>query len=245
MSYLEDIKSYWNKRAEGYSISNRESLNSDEKEEYEEVLKKYINKDEKCKAIDMGCGPGFLAILLANLGCESYGFDCTENMLLEAEENSKQVGVKIHTIKGDAQNPHIEDNTFDLLVSRNLIWNLENPEKAYKEWIRILKPGGKIIIFDGNHYCYMFDERYMEERESVTHVNDHKNMMGVSTEEIDKIAYNLPLSREIRPQWDKEVLESLGARIIDIDINEVSYKNKQNENIKLIKSFIIVCEVQK
>lgn len=244
MNYLDDIKIYWNKRAEGYSISNRESLESNEKKQYEDFLKKYILPKNNFKTIDMGCGPGFLAILLAKLGCESYAFDCTENMLLKAEENANDLNVKIQTIQGDAQNPDFEDNTFDLLVSRNLIWNLEDPEKAYKEWIRILKPGGKLIIFDGNHYCYMFDEKYMEERKSTTYVNDHKNMMEVSTEAIDKIAYNLPLSKIIRPQWDKNMLESLGARIIDIKRNEISYKSKQNEEVKLIKSFIIIAEVK-
>lgn len=244
MNYLDDIKIYWNKRAEGYSISNRESLESNEKKQYEDFLKKYILSKNNFKTIDMGCGPGFLAILLAKLGCESYAFDCTENMLLKAEENANDLNVKIQTIQGDAQNPDFEDNTFDLLVSRNLIWNLEDPEKAYKEWIRILKPGGKLIIFDGNHYCYMFDEKYMEERKSTTYVNDHKNMMEVSTEAIDKIAYNLPLSKIIRPQWDKNMLESLGARIIDIKRNEISYKSKQNEEVKLIKSFIIIAEVK-
>lgn len=243
MKYLEEIKSYWNKRAEGYSISNRESLESNDKEEYEKFLRKYIPKNKKCKTIDMGCGPGFLAILLADMGYESFAFDCTENMLAKAEENARDLGVKIHTIQGDAQNPDIEDNSFDLLVSRNVIWNLENPEKAYKEWIRILKPGGRIIILDGNHYCYLFDDKYMEERKSSTHINDHKNMMGVDTSQIDKIAYDLPLSNKIRPEWDKNILESLGVKIIDIDIDEISYKNEKNEEVKLIKSFKIIGEL--
>ncbi|MBC5630448.1 class I SAM-dependent methyltransferase [Clostridium sp. NSJ-6] len=243
MKYLEEIKSYWNKRAEGYSISNRESLESNDKEEYEKFLRKYIPKNKKCKTIDMGCGPGFLAILLADMGYESFAFDCTENMLAKAEENARDLGVKIHTIQGDAQNPDIEDKSFDLLVSRNVIWNLENPEKAYKEWIRILKPGGRIIILDGNHYCYLFDDKYMEERKSSTHINDHKNMMGVDTSPIDKIAYDLPLSNKIRPEWDKNILESLGVKIIDIDIDEISYKNEKNEEVKLIKSFKIIGEL--
>lgn len=243
MNNLNEIKSYWSKRAEGYSISNRESLKSDEKQQYEEFFKKYIPTNKKLKTIDMGCGPGFLAILLANMGCDSFAFDCTENMLLKAEENARDLGVNLNIIQGDAQNPKIEDNTFDLLVSRNLIWNLEDPEKAYKEWIRIVKPGGKIIILDGNHYCYLFDERYMEERKINGHANELKNIMGVSPEEINRIAYDLPLSKKIRPEWDKSILTSLGVKIIDIDINEISYKNKKNEDVRLIKDFKIVCEI--
>lgn len=243
MNHLNEIKAYWNKRAEGYSISNKESLKSDEKQQYEEFFKKYIKADKKLKTIDMGCGPGFLAILLADIGYDSFAFDCTENMLLKAEENARDLGVKITTIKGDAQNPKIEDNTFDLLVSRNLVWNLENPEKAYKEWIRIVKPGGKIIIIDGNHYCYLFDKRYMEERKRNKHMYEHKNIMGVNTEEINKIAYDLPLSKKMCPEWDKNILISLGVKIINIDINEIFYKNNKNEDIRLIKDFKIVCEV--
>lgn len=49
MNHLNEIKSYWSKRAEGYSISNRESLKSDEKQQYEEFFKKYIPTNKKLK----------------------------------------------------------------------------------------------------------------------------------------------------------------------------------------------------
>lgn len=42
MNHLNEIKAYWNKRAEGYSISNKESLKSDEKQQYEEFLKSIL-----------------------------------------------------------------------------------------------------------------------------------------------------------------------------------------------------------
>ena len=41
---------------------------------------------------------------------------------------------------------------FDVVVTRNLVWTLPNPEAAVKEWHRVLKPGGRIIISDG-YWC--------------------------------------------------------------------------------------------
>lgn len=39
----------------------------------------------------------------------------------------------------DASHLAFADETFDAVVSRNLTWNLEDPEQAYKEWMRVLK----------------------------------------------------------------------------------------------------------
>ena len=35
-----------------------------------------------------------------------------------------------------------------MIVSRNLTWNLPHPEMAYKEWLRVLKKGGRLLNFD-------------------------------------------------------------------------------------------------
>lgn len=41
-----------------------------------------------------------------------------------------------------------KDGSFDLIVSRNVIWNLEYPEQALEEWERVLAPGGRMIYFE-------------------------------------------------------------------------------------------------
>ena len=40
------------------------------------------------------------------------------------------------------------DATFDLIISRNVVWTLYDPTKAYGEWTRVLKPKGSIVVFD-------------------------------------------------------------------------------------------------
>lgn len=76
-------------------------------------------------------------------------------MLKKARERANVMGAYIDAVLGDAQILPFADNTFDCVCSRNLVWNLEMPQTAYREWLRVLKPGGILLIFDGNHYRYL------------------------------------------------------------------------------------------
>ena len=79
----------------------------------------------------------------------------------------------------DGSKLDFEDNTFDVVISRNLTWNLEHPDVAYREWVRVLKVGGRLLNFDANWYGYLYDEEkrlsYEEDRKSVEseHLDDH------------------------------------------------------------------------
>ena len=59
---------------------------------------------------------------------------------------------KITYCQMDASHLAFADETFDAVVSRNLTWNLEDPEQAYKEWMRVLKKGGILLNYDANWY---------------------------------------------------------------------------------------------
>ncbi len=47
---------------------------------------------------------------------------------------------------GDAEEPPFEANAFDCVSSRHLLFNLPRPGVAVRQWVRILKPGGKMIL---------------------------------------------------------------------------------------------------
>ena len=74
------------------------------------------------------------------------------------------------------------------------MWNLESPEAAYEDWLRILKPQGKLFIFDGNHYCYLYNEDYASVQEQVKKESNHI-LLDVDPKTIYHIAEELPLSR--------------------------------------------------
>ena len=143
MELIDKIEAYWTGRAEGYSQVNQGELATDQKQKWTENLKKHLPKGEpeKIKVLDVGTGPGFFAILLAEAGYQVTAVDYTEEMLREARKNAGELAEQITWKQMDAQKLDFKDGTFDAVVSRNLTWNLEKPEKAYEEWMRVLKPG--------------------------------------------------------------------------------------------------------
>ena len=62
-----------------------------------------------------------------------------------ADANNVCINFETH----DAEDLPFKDNTFDVIVSRNLLWTLPDPEKALTEWRRVLKPTGTLIVSDG------------------------------------------------------------------------------------------------
>ncbi len=117
------------------------------------------------KVLDVGTGPGFFAIIMAEMGYTVTAVDRAENMLQEGRRNGQSAGVQVDFCQGDALELPFPDNSFDLVVSRNLVWTLPALEQAYREWYRLLKRWGKVLIFDGNWYYRLSDPAHMEKYE--------------------------------------------------------------------------------
>ena len=208
MNNLEKIREYWNTRSEGY----RQQVEKEREEHKDEFYKEYFRQiPEGSKVLDIGCGPGFFSLLLASLGLKVTAADYSEGMLEKSKDLLNRNGYhNVEFCRADAQHLPFADASFDAVVSRNLVWNLEDPGAAYKEWLRVLKPGGKLFVFDGNHYCYLFNEDYASIQPKVNESSNHV-LLGVKTNVIDDIARELPLSRQVRPQWDEDILSRLKA----------------------------------
>ena len=205
---LEEIRQYWNSRAEGYTLSNREEPEDEHRIFlWEQQIRRALNGRVCRHVLDVGCGPGFFSVLLARLGYEVTAVDYTENMLAEARKNAAHYGVNIEFRQMDAQNLDFEDGIFDLVISRNVLWNLEEPERAYSEWLRVLKPDGTLMNFDGNFYYYVTDAEYGDRTRW-----EHKHMQGINANSIDRIGEHLPMARKLRPEWDVQELQNLGAK---------------------------------
>lgn len=67
---LEKIRKYWNQRAEGYAKSNQEELEGAERTYWEKQLLQSLKGKDYKKVLDIGCGPGFFSVLLAQMGYE-------------------------------------------------------------------------------------------------------------------------------------------------------------------------------
>lgn len=224
---LQEIASYWGTRAEGYSEVNEKELAGSQREAWLHVLEEQFpeKKKEEMKILDIGTGPGFFPMILSEAGYTVTAVDYTEEMLEKAKENLgkyTKYGLERVTLQRmDAQNLEFADETFDVVISRNLTWNLEKPEQAYQEWIRVLKPGGVLLNFDANWYGYLYDEEkkeaYEADRKKVEEQQLDDHYLCTDIDRMENIARQVPLSAMERPAWDTKVLESLGVCSIQTD----------------------------
>ena len=161
---LSENKSYWTGLAASYSEVNQLELATQQRQKWSACLHAEIARQfpdrapESLRVLEVGTGPGFFAILLRERGYDVTAIDLTPAMLAEAKKNAGKLAGKICWMEMNAEALDFEDASFDVVVSRNLTWNLPHPDKAYAEWARVMKPGGLLLNFDANWYSYLFDD---------------------------------------------------------------------------------------
>lgn len=223
----KEIHSYWTERARGYSEYNQQEMADDRRSMWKKKLLSMIReklpekKPSQIKIMDAGTGPGFFAILLAEAGYQVTAVDATEEMLKEARKNAGMLSKIICWKTEDVQDLKEEDSVFDIVVSRNVTWNLQNPEQAYREWFRVLKKGGALFNFDADWYGHLFDQKkrkeYEKDRQLVKEKDFEDYYMGTDIARMETIARQVPLSRMDRPQWDMETMKKAGFQNIYCD----------------------------
>lgn len=229
MNLLEEIQHYWNHRYSGYSKVNQKELEGIQRERWKKQFKRLLPENQNLKVLDIGTGPGFFTIILEELGYSNItGVDYSYKMLEVAKENIKTYGKEnssIQLMQMDAQNLEFEPESFDIIVSRNLTWNLEKPQQAYSEWLRVLKPKGALFIFDANWYAFLQNESLEKEFEAKRQkaieekLEDYWQGEGVDEEKMDWIVQQLPLTYQQRPQWDIDYFSSQEGISVETEEN--------------------------
>ena len=80
------------------------------------------------------------------------GVDFAPAMIAAAKRKAAMQGLDIHFEQGDAEALPFPPGSFDLVISRHVLWTLPHPEAAIDEWKRVLRPGGRLAIIDGARY---------------------------------------------------------------------------------------------
>jgi SAM-dependent methyltransferase len=102
----------------------------------------------KSAVLDAGCGPGHFAISMAGRGFDVRAVDTSEAMLAELSKNVKSsvTKVDIDTQIASIEELPFEDASFDLVCSLGVIEYLELDDKVLREFLRVLRPGGIMIL---------------------------------------------------------------------------------------------------
>jgi ubiquinone/menaquinone biosynthesis C-methylase UbiE len=101
------------------------------------------------RIVDLGCGTGSLAVLLAEHGNRVSGIDISGNMIRLARAKARAAGVAVDFVRGDAADPPFAEASFDLVLARHVLWAFENPDAVLQRWVDLLAPDGRLILIEG------------------------------------------------------------------------------------------------
>lgn len=79
----------------------------------------------------------------------AIGLDLSAAMLTEARVQADGRGLKASFQIGDAVPPPLEEASLDAIVCRHFLWTLRQPEVAFANWLRLLRPKGRVVVIDG------------------------------------------------------------------------------------------------
>ena len=219
-SYEEENIHYWTERTPGYLEVNQGELASRQRIVWGSIISERIaarfpeRTPDQLQVLDVGTGPGFFAIILTEMGYRVTAVDYTASMLKAAKENAGSLASDISFYQMNAEELDFPDNSFDVLVTRNLTWNLRHPKKAYARWSRVLKKGGLLLNFDAGWYRYLYDEAarkgHLQDRENIVNSKVGDETEGTDVAAMEAIARKAPLSARKRPEWDLDMLQELG-----------------------------------
>lgn len=110
-----------------------------------------IGLKEGDNVLDAGCGLGLdtyrMGIRVGETG-SVIGVDSSESMITVAQKNKPYHLKNVRFSIGDMRNPNFPDNFFDAIHVERLLQILPSPTLIIEQLVRILKPGGTILIID-------------------------------------------------------------------------------------------------
>lgn len=117
------------------------------------ALKEIVREDAVQEILDIACGTGDFSIAIARRmspGSRVTGVDLSEGMLAVMKEKLKEEGLEDRVVcgQGDSEAMDFEDSRFDCATIAFGIRNFEHCEKALREILRVLKPGGRLVILE-------------------------------------------------------------------------------------------------
>ena len=146
---LQESRQYWDYLAQSFDDEPDHGLrDSLVLEAWTELLKTWVPATN-ATILDIGCGTGSLSVILARLGHTVTGIDLSPSMISLARTKAAAYGLEIEFHIMDASHVQFAEHQFDVILCRHLLWALSEPEQVLQRWIKLLKPGGRLILIEG------------------------------------------------------------------------------------------------
>lgn len=164
----DEIQAFWSERAATFDeFPGHEIFSEAERRAWHALLTRHLGPAGERTALDLASGTGVMSHLLDDLGFRVTGLDWSEAMLARAKAKAAARGRRIDFRLGDAERILEADSSFDVLVCRHLVWTLVDPAACFREWLRVIRPGGSLLIVDGDFVRLSFAERVIARIETL------------------------------------------------------------------------------
>jgi SAM-dependent methyltransferase len=100
------------------------------------------------RSLEIGAGTGYfsLNLLLAGVVREATCTDISPGMVTTLGANAQRLGLKVRTARADAESLPFAAESFDLVLGHAVLHHLPDLQKAFGEFHRVLRPGGRIVF---------------------------------------------------------------------------------------------------
>jgi SAM-dependent methyltransferase len=155
----ESMRLYWDATAESYASHGHFNSNDPQRRAWSLLLARMFPGAEPKTILDVGCGTGFIALSLAELGHHVVGLDISPEMLrvCGAAADAREL-TNLTLVLGEAEHPPADVGPVDAVVSRHVLWTLPWPEQAVRAWAAITRPGGRVVAIDSLWYPQLIDD---------------------------------------------------------------------------------------
>jgi ubiquinone/menaquinone biosynthesis C-methylase UbiE len=224
-SVKEEIREYWSSRAATFDLSpGHEIFTDEERAAWHALFRKHLGEGGGRKALDLASGTGVIARLLHELGFRVTGLDFAELMLERARAKAADGSLPVEFVAGDAEQTFERDASYDVLVTRHLVWTLADPPAAFAEWLRILKPNGSLLIVDHDPTARSLRAKLQRRLAGLLRGRAKPAPMpGVDRAVHERIVAQVYFSGGTRPEAVAELLEQAGFEgiVVDRDLKAV------------------------
>lgn len=109
------------------------------------------------RILEVGCGSGGLLGAALVGGLDICGVDIALRWLVVARKRLMDQGLPAPLLGASASALPWADGTFDVVVADSVVEHIEEPAMALREWARVLRPGGRLILWSPNRYSVLPD----------------------------------------------------------------------------------------
>ena len=144
-------------------------------------------------ALELGAGTGFFSLNLKQAGIldEVHVTDLSPGMVEAARANAESLGFTVQGRVADAERIPYDDNTFDIVVGHAVIHHIPDVEAAFREILRVLKPGGRFVIAGepttvGDWYARQLGRVTWKATTAITHLPPLRDAWAKDREALDE-----------------------------------------------------------